>query len=360
MNYHFRIKGVISPYGYWDDEFTPDLLQLELTAANGKNLFIDIDSVGGCMHTGLAMFATLRRYAEEHNATITTRTAGFVASIATAIFLAGDRRVVNEFAQPFIHEPYYEWAMAQNADEFKKLYEDLMQSKDLIAEFYSKNTNLTKDEALDLMANDTWLSANECLQIGFATEVEELSRNRAQLAARLKQTYSLKPINKMSKTKQTKTAWFERIANAITKQSPINELTLAGVDGKEIVFPNLEPEATPSVGDAVTVDGDANFTGEAETDTYVFGIADGALVSVVDKTEFDTEEVIDNLLSKNDELQEALNKVIAERDRFRKLLNSLGKDAELPTNGKEKKTEKEASDVEMAKNKIMDRLKNKK
>src|SRR5690554_5369702 len=108
----FKIKG------YIDDEhgYNVDALERELSAAKGSDLFIEIDSVGGNVHTGLALFVELRRYAKENNATITTRSSCYVASIATAVFLAGDVRIVNEFMQPFIHEPYIGYSDAQTAD----------------------------------------------------------------------------------------------------------------------------------------------------------------------------------------------------------------------------------------------------
>ena len=120
-SYAFTIRGEIDAfYGYNLKNLTE-----ELDKAGGKPLFIDIDSVGGCIVTGMAMFAALRRYAEENNVEVTTRSAGFVASIATAIFLAGDRRIVNEFMQPFVHEPQLYWSEATDADSYRKEAEDL-------------------------------------------------------------------------------------------------------------------------------------------------------------------------------------------------------------------------------------------
>lgn len=318
--HNFKIKG------YIDDEFgyNVEALERELSAANGDDLFIEIDSVGGNVHTGLALFVELRRYAKENNATITTRSSGYVASIATAVFLAGDVRIVNEFMQPFIHEPYIGYSDAQTADEFKKNARNLEDTKNIMADFYSKNTLMTKEQALDIMANDTWLSADECLALGFATEIEELSKTAAKMVAKLKLNVNQKE-KKMSKQKK---AWWTRFA--MLKETPKAELELAGVDGDAIVFPELEEDDAPSEGARVTVGDDANYTGEAETEGYIFVIEDGVLVSFVDKTEIVESEVIEDLLDIIDEKDKQLQEANAELTKVKKLYNSLGKEAKDP------------------------------
>ena len=350
MVHLFKIKGIIAFDSWYGDEFTPDMLDEQLAIADGADLLIDINSIGGCVHSGIAIYTALKRYARDNNAAITTRTDGFVASIATAIFLAGDRRIVNEFMQPFIHEPFYEWADAQTADEFKKSYTDLEKTKNLIAEFYSKTTNLSIEDALEIMANDTWMSAGECLAVGFATEIEELSKSQIKIVAKFK--------NKMSKP--SKMAWYERLANALKVDVPKAELKLTSVDEKVITFPNLEENATPKIDDAIVVDEDANFTGEVETEEFVITSADGVVTAILDKTEIDEEEVIEDLLAKVETLEEALNKANSERDKYAKLYNAIGSKSGKPDNGKEKKDGKDGDPSKEAVNKIKERLKNKK
>lgn len=361
MEYRFKIKGIIVPESYgWMGEFDPTMLDEHLTLADGQDLFIDIDSVGGCVTSGLSMYVSLRRYADEHQAKITTRTSGFVASIATAVFLAGERRIVNEFMQPFIHEPYYEWTESQTSDDFKKDYQELEKSKQLIAEFYSKTTNLSVEDALEIMANDTWMSAEECLAVGFATEIEELSQSGMKIAAKLKSKYNNK-ATKMSKKSESKMAWYERLANTLKGDTPKAELELASVDEKTIVFPTLEATDTPTVGIPIVVDDDAKYTGEVETDEFVITVEDGMTTAVFDKTEINEEEVIEELLAKVETLTEALAKANAKKDEYAKLYNSIGSKKEAPKSGKETKAEaKDEDPVATAVSNIKERLKNKK
>jgi len=81
-------------------------LQKQLQKAGGKDVKVRINSVGGDVDEGFAMYSELRRYAKENNAKITTLAEGRCASIATIIFLAGDVRIVTEYTEPFVHNAW--------------------------------------------------------------------------------------------------------------------------------------------------------------------------------------------------------------------------------------------------------------
>lgn len=342
--HHFKINGTIdSEFGYNIEQ-----LEYELSKANGDDLFIDIDSVGGCVHTGINIYTHLRRYAKENNATITTRSSGFVASIATVIFLSGDNRIVNEFMQPFVHEPLFVWSEATTADEFRKEAEELEKTRNLLADFYEANTLMTKADALTLMANDTWLSADECLRLGFATEIERLSRNQAQLVAQFKNKLINKNDRKMSKNKKS---WFERLANI--QRKAVAQLELADVNGEPIVFPELEPESTPAVGDAVVVNGDANYTGAVETEEFAFTVENGTVTELVDKKEIEDNPIIQELVEIIEEKEEEIERLensLKEANRLRNVI--AGREPKVFRNGKdtEQVTDKATAAIARIKN----------
>src|SRR5690625_1148507 len=299
--HHIKIQGVIDSqdWGYGDIKvYTADKIESDLSKAKGGDLLIDIDSVGGCVHTGINIYSKIKRYAKKHNANVTTRTDGFVASIATIIFLAGDKRIVNEFMQPFVHEPAM-WPMSENVDEIRKEADDLDTVRKMLADFYSKHTSLSYFEALDMMKSDTWLTADKSLEIGFATEIEELSNENYKVVASLKNEYKSK-INNMSK-KEGMLTRMGRFFNAIPAVKA--ELELADKAGNPVVFPELEAGDEPSEGDKVTVDGDANFTGQVETEKYIIAVKDGVVTEVMVIDEIDRDEMIDALLDKVEELK---------------------------------------------------------
>lgn len=342
--HHFKINDIInSQFGY-----NIDKLEKELSKANGSDLFIDIDSVGGCVHIGINIYTQLRRYAKENNAIITTRSSGFVASIATVIFLAGDNRIVNEFMQPFVHEPLYAWSDATTADEFRKEAEELEKTRNLLAEFYEANTSMTKTQALELMANDTWLTADECLQLGFATEIERLSRKQAQMVAQFKSKLINKNDRKMSENKKS---WFERLTNI--QRKAVAQLELADVNGEPIVFPELEATDNPAEGDKVVVNGDANYTGAVETEEFAFTVENGVVTEIVDKAEVEDNPVIQELIEIIEEKDKEIERLENSLEQANKLRNVIaGREPKATRNGKdaEQVTDKASAAIARIKN----------
>src|SRR5690606_5294290 len=58
--------------------------------------------------------------------------------------------------------------------EMLKVYEELDKVDDAIAELYSEETSITKDEAKQLMNESRDLTLDECLKFGFYTELENV------------------------------------------------------------------------------------------------------------------------------------------------------------------------------------------
>lgn len=310
--YNFRIDKEITSDGWWGDYFTPSMLLEHLKLASGKDLLIDINCVGGCVVSGMAMYAELKRYAKEHGATITTRTSGFVASIATAVFLAGHKRIVNEYLQPFVHEPFLFWSDSQTADEFKKDAKDLEQVRDVLAKFYENNTKLTYDEALEYMKNDTWITAGKCLEIGFATEIEKFNSIDAKIYASISNKYN-RNKNSKNMSKKNKSTWLR--AFGLISKNVSAKLELSDESGTSIVFPNLEEGDAPLVGETVHVGEDESYTGTVETSRFIIEIEDGKVTALIDKDEVGSEELIKELTDiiekKDDEIDSLKNKLKA-------------------------------------------------
>src|SRR5690554_3731948 len=324
MSYYFQINGAIEAESYYDDAFSLQDLNFHLQQANGEDLYIDINSIGGDLHTGVSIFTNLLRYAETNNAHITTRANGFVASIATVIFLAGNKRIVNEYMQPFIHEPlFFGGTGSQTTKEIQEDVVALQKARDLMADLYSEFVGIDKSKALELMANNTWLTANECLELGFATEIEKLKRSDMRIVASLKS----KLINKYAKMSKKQSTW-QRLAALLKTTSA--QLELADVSGNPVIFPELEEGDTPKEGDKITVDGDAAFSGEVETEQYHIVAIEGVVESVIDKTEVNEEEIIEELLDIIDEQAKELEDVEAKLAKMQKLHKAIGKKVERP------------------------------
>ena len=135
----------------------------ELTDVNTIN--VHISSYGGEVKEGLAIYNSLKN----HKAKIRTFCDGFACSIASVIFMAGDERIMSKASLLMIHNAWtYTFG---NANELRKEAEDLDKITQASINAYMEHLNISEDELKTLLDNETWLTYDECLDMGFATSV---------------------------------------------------------------------------------------------------------------------------------------------------------------------------------------------
>ncbi|MCC5946910.1 MAG: Clp protease ClpP [Nitriliruptoraceae bacterium] len=148
------------------DEFTRDL-----DAIDSPRIRVEINSPGGDVFDGVALYNALRA----HPAHVTTRVTGVAASIASVIAQAGDRRVMLGGAQMMIHRA---WGLAMgDGDEMRTFAALLDRQDDVIAKIYANRSGRTPASYLKLMAAETWFDARQAVTAGLADEVIEPSRH---------------------------------------------------------------------------------------------------------------------------------------------------------------------------------------
>lgn len=141
-------------------------LKAEIDAMDVDVINVYINSYGGEVAEALAIYSALQR----HKAEVHTFCDGFACSAATIIFCAGDTRTMGSIALMMIHNcmSYLGYA---NSEEMRKAAEDNDKINQSSIEAYKKVSNLTEKQIRKMMDKETWLSAEECLQYGFATEI---------------------------------------------------------------------------------------------------------------------------------------------------------------------------------------------
>jgi ATP-dependent protease ClpP protease subunit len=262
-----------------------------------KELTIDINTFGGDVTAGFAMANIIRRYASENSVEITTRISGYCSSIGTVIFLAGDKRIGNDYADFFVHNA---WTFAVgDKNEMLKQYQDLKETSNTIAKYYSEKTTIPFEEAVRLMDESTNIDSDTALKYGFFTEVENSVKAYNSISIRnlLIQNNSKLNINKNEKEMTTK------------KQSIFNKLVKLISDAKNlIVFTDTQEELDfyeLEEGDTVNIGDKADFGGKAANG--VFKLADGVTLytfeaSVLTNIETPSEEGDENLAQKDAEI----------------------------------------------------------
>lgn len=171
------LYGDISEYSWWGDEVTPKQFKEDLDALGDiSELKIYINSGGGDVFAGQAIHSMLKR----HSATKTVYIDGLAASIASVIAMAGDKIIMPKNAMMMIHKC---WTIAAgNADDMRKMADDMDKIDESIIATYVEKTGLEADDIIELMTDETWMTAQDALDYGFADEIEESK----QIAASMK------------------------------------------------------------------------------------------------------------------------------------------------------------------------------
>lgn len=138
-----------------------------------KDLDVDvinvyINSYGGEVAEALAIHSALKR----HSASVHTFCDGFACSAATIIFCAGDVRTMGSIAVMMIHNcmSYLGYA---DSNAMRKAAEDNDVINQSSIEAYKAVTGLPETQIRELMDNSTWMTAQQALDYGFATEIAE-------------------------------------------------------------------------------------------------------------------------------------------------------------------------------------------
>lgn len=209
---------------------------------------IEIRSGGGSVEVGIDIYEQLINSGKK----ITT-IAYECASIATVVFLAGSVRKVSKHSAPLIHNPWIDgWNLSgMDATALAELSDELRLAENRILNIYVERTGANRDELSDIMSKDKSMTADDFLKLGFATEIINGEKAKAQKHFAFINTHKDK-INIMD-TKEIK-SMFSKLENMISNlvKPKIVNLEVKLKDGVN-VYVKTEA-AQPAVGDEVFTD----------------------------------------------------------------------------------------------------------
>lgn len=164
---------VSSEWDKWEDSDTcpQDVTDFLKGIDEFKNVDIYINSGGGSVFAGIAIYNQLKR----HNGLKTVHIDGIAASIATVIACAGDKVIIPSGSQFMIHKPSCSYYLASmNADDLRRDADALDTSQKTILDIYMQNVKegVTEDQINELINAETWFTGKEAAEI-FNFEVEE-------------------------------------------------------------------------------------------------------------------------------------------------------------------------------------------
>lgn len=135
----------------------------------GDTVNLYINSMGGSVKEALGIYSALRRCP----ATVVAYIDGFAASAASIIAMAASKVVMPRNTTMMVHNAA--WAVYGNPKDLRKSADDLdiINAAMLQSYIVKAGGKLTQDKLEELADGETWLSAEECIQYGFADEYAE-------------------------------------------------------------------------------------------------------------------------------------------------------------------------------------------
>ncbi|EBR9161621.1 head maturation protease, ClpP-related [Citrobacter sedlakii] len=147
---------------YWGEGVTAKRIAGALRAMNGADVTVNINSPGGDMFEGLAIYNLLREY--EGN--VTVKVLGIAASAASVIAMAGDDIQIGRGAFLMIHNCWV-YAMG-NRHDFAELAQSLEPFDTAMADIYAARSGLDMATVQKLMDAESYIGGSDAVAKGLA------------------------------------------------------------------------------------------------------------------------------------------------------------------------------------------------
>jgi len=151
----------------------------ELNAIKSNEIDVHINSLGGEVFQGFAIYQALK----DHPAEVNVYVDHIAASIASVIAMAGDSVKMAKNAELMIHDGHVQ--MAGNAAELSNMVDTLNRASNNIASVYAERAGGDITTWRNAMQRETWFSAEEAVSAGLADEVVQSNRKAARNVADL-------------------------------------------------------------------------------------------------------------------------------------------------------------------------------
>ena len=159
------VYSTVERDGWWETETSAKHFRDELAKhPNAKEIKVYINSLGGSVMEGIAIYNQLKR----HPAHVTVQIDGFACSIASVIAMAGDTVIMPKNAVMMVHNA---WSYAiGNAAQLRKAADDLEVVNNASKQAYLEKAGgkLTGEKLTELLDAETYLSAEQCIELGLA------------------------------------------------------------------------------------------------------------------------------------------------------------------------------------------------
>ena len=158
-------------YGLLDGKWMVE----QLREAGSEPVVVRINSPGGSVFEGQAMFTALAR----HTPGVIVQIDALAASAASFVAMAGSRIEIAKNAMIMIHNAW--GGTLGNASDHEKAASVLRKIDEQLASQYVERTGQTADKIRDMMADETWLDASQAVELGFADAIGKATAAKAAI-----------------------------------------------------------------------------------------------------------------------------------------------------------------------------------
>lgn len=172
MAKRIKLKGPLIPnnsqeaYDYWGLEAVSAKSITDALPEDGSDIILEVNSNGGLVTVGSEIYTALKSYQGHVTAEIT----GMAASAASVAIMGADKVAISPTAQIMIHKALLNW-VSGNSDDLEKAANALKASDKAIINAYKAKTGLDEEALINLMKNETYMSADDAVSNGFADEI---------------------------------------------------------------------------------------------------------------------------------------------------------------------------------------------
>lgn len=183
-NFHIFLKGEVG--SRWSGNFTSDMVNWILDKHKDTEVHVLVNSLGGYTHEGLAISSLFKIHGNVHVHFI-----GQSASAATIAAMGAKRITIDADAAFLVHRCLnlvceWDYMNADQLDEhirkLEKQKEDQQNIDAIVAGLYARRCKKSKEELLQLMSKDSWLTAQEALDWGFVDEITDDAEDKQPLS----------------------------------------------------------------------------------------------------------------------------------------------------------------------------------
>jgi ATP-dependent Clp protease, protease subunit len=142
-----------------------NIFEADLTKGD---IYLVLNSCGGDAEGGTLIYKTLKNSLKNKLITVA---AGEVASAATLIFLAGDKRLVYPGSTFYVHAGSFDGGF--NMSETKTFFKSIVYKEKDMVNIYAQNSTISKKKWAKIIQKSRVLTAKQMLKTKLATELIE-------------------------------------------------------------------------------------------------------------------------------------------------------------------------------------------